>query len=305
MSSSALTMYFGQGNTVETRLYKVNAGSYTKLGRDAAAVAAGDILTITAKSNAIALMKNGTTIIFAYDTSIASGDPGIWAIGASIPNFDAFQCGTYAALPTITASDSFNRANENPLSGGGNWSSITGVNSPLQLLNNKAQGIVVSSDNANVYTGASFADDQYAEAMYQDVADDSGPTLRAVTGSWTAYHTWSGGGTGTHRITRVNNGTATELESLTPGPRYGCWVIGDRIGFSVVGYPTATLTLWKNGVPVYALFDSNALQSGKPGLYIYNTLGGGGVTFQNWVGGSFGSGAVASAPALMMMGIGD
>ena len=299
VASAALTMYFGQGNTTETRLYKVVAASYTKLGRDAAAVAAGDILTITAKSNAIALMKNGVTIAFSYDTGgIASGDPGIWATGAAIPNLDAFQCGTFAALPVTSATDSFNRANENPIST--NWTTVTGVTSGIQLSSNQVAGISATTDNASAYTGATFPDDQYSEATYTSGAQDSGPTVRVSTAQWTGYYTWSSGST--HHITRYNNGTNTDFSATTGGPKTGAWVVGDRIGMSVVGYPTATVTLWRNGVPIHSILDSSAIQSGSPGLYIYNT---GATTFDDWVGGNLGSVVSSAVPRLMMMGIGD
>jgi hypothetical protein len=79
IASGAKTHYLVQGNTHETRIYKVVAGAFTQLGSDGPAVATGDKLRLICSGTSISATKNGTTIIGPVtDSDIASGDAGIW-----------------------------------------------------------------------------------------------------------------------------------------------------------------------------------------------------------------------------------
>lgn len=66
---------------------------------------------------------------------------------------------------TQLASDNFQRANENPLSQGGNWTEPNGFYGyyPMQLLNNQCVASVAHGEGDANYTGVSFPNDQYAE----------------------------------------------------------------------------------------------------------------------------------------------
>lgn len=80
VATAAQTMYFGQTNTHETRLYKCVATTFTQLGSDGVACATGDTLAIVFTGTSISLKKNGTTIVGPVtDSSIASGQGGMYA----------------------------------------------------------------------------------------------------------------------------------------------------------------------------------------------------------------------------------
>lgn len=100
MASGAQTQYFAQTNTVETKLYKVVAGTFTQLGVDGAACATGNVLRLECVGDQITVKKNGTTIIGPItDSAIASGNAGMWcthAVGA----IDSFEGGDFAAGAT-------------------------------------------------------------------------------------------------------------------------------------------------------------------------------------------------------------
>src|SRR5271170_2267843 len=70
---------------------------------------------------------------------------------------------TGAAGFTQLASDNFTRANENPLSQGGNWSLGTGGFVPLQLLGNLVEGSALGFDCFETYTGVGFPYNNYAQ----------------------------------------------------------------------------------------------------------------------------------------------
>lgn len=61
------------------------------------------------------------------------------------------------------ASDNFTRANENPLSDGGNWSAVTGLDA-LEVASDLCE-VATASNNAcgMAYTGVSCGNNQYAE----------------------------------------------------------------------------------------------------------------------------------------------
>lgn len=95
---------------------------------------------VTFGSTVVPLTQTGTSDApFMFDTDdyvIFKGDDG--TAGTTIwSRYPAF-----AALPgSIATSDDFNRANENPLSGGGNWTTKTGDTNRLKLVTNAVQRI--------------------------------------------------------------------------------------------------------------------------------------------------------------------
>ena len=71
----------------------------------------------------------------------------------------------FVLMPQI--SDDFNRANENPLSGGGVWTTPAIFTFSMQLVSNAATpNSVAGSDNGSIYTGADVPNDQWAKANF-------------------------------------------------------------------------------------------------------------------------------------------
>jgi hypothetical protein len=87
---------------------------------------------------------------------------------------------------TQLASDNFQRADENPLSQGGNWSasSFTSFFVPSQVLSNLAASTSNAHPSCSLYTGVVFPNDQYAEitvAVGANIVVDALPTVRSST----------------------------------------------------------------------------------------------------------------------------
>lgn len=78
IASGANSCYLLQPNTVETRIYLNNAGTFTKLGSDGPACQAGDKVMLACFGPYITAWKNGVLIIAVNDTTFASGDAGIF-----------------------------------------------------------------------------------------------------------------------------------------------------------------------------------------------------------------------------------
>jgi hypothetical protein len=101
VSTTAETGYLAQGNTVQTRIYKVVAGVFTQLGLDGPAIAAGNVLRLICNGTSISATKDGTTIITATDAAIASGGAGMWGGPTQIDSISLFAFGDLAggAIP--------------------------------------------------------------------------------------------------------------------------------------------------------------------------------------------------------------
>jgi hypothetical protein len=120
--------------------------------------------------------------------------------------FVARSDGTSGGEPPFSVTDTFNRANENPLSGGGNWASLPGADA-LQIISSE----ITSQDYDTaymIYTGATFNSNQYSEitvsnstgfnynigAIVRAAADGSqGYRVRSEGDSWTHIEKWYGG----------------------------------------------------------------------------------------------------------------
>lgn len=102
-STTAETGYFAQCNTVETRLYKMVAGVFTQLGSNGPAGAAGDVIRIICNGTAHTVTKNGTSIITATDSAIASGGAAIGAAPTQVDSISLFSFGNLGTVPSVGA----------------------------------------------------------------------------------------------------------------------------------------------------------------------------------------------------------
>lgn len=82
-SAAAQTGYFVQCNTTEIRLYKVVAGSFTQLGTNGPAAALNDVIELDVQGASLTVKQNGSSIITATDSAIASGQFGIWIVSTA------------------------------------------------------------------------------------------------------------------------------------------------------------------------------------------------------------------------------
>lgn len=166
------------------------------------------------------------------------------------------------ALGLQTATDNFQRANENPLSDGGQWASS--VSHALQVSSNIAIGTAAAALNGASFIGVTWPNDQYSEVT-------AGPGFKAGAGSNFVVPAIRVGGTtanpayyiaavqnnGTVFIEKSTTGTPSVLKQLsitvTDGDVYRLVAIGSTISF------------FQNGVCLWDLTDT-ALASGKSGF---------------------------------------
>ena len=85
---------------------------------------------------------------------------------------------------TTLATDTFNRANENPLSDGGNWTTpvgefFSGATQPLQVVSDQCEA-THSIVNAALYSGISWPNDQWAQFKLSGGSAEAAIILRAV-----------------------------------------------------------------------------------------------------------------------------
>jgi hypothetical protein len=182
------------------------------------------------------------------------------------------------AARELVASDDFNRANEDPLSGGGNWGQLHDTsNGDLQVSSNKVISDSTSgSEKTARWVGAgSFTDDQYSSLVISGFgffgnSYQAGVIARASADTGTGrdyyayYITDDGDSSKLTKLVKVVNGSETTLASSSIA-----WTGGDRVEIEVEG---TTIRGLKNGVEQHSSTDS-ALTTGKPGVWMRGDSG--------------------------------
>jgi len=185
---------------------------------------------------------------------------------------------------TQLATDSFQRANENPLSDSGNWTTAT--THAMQVSSDVAIGTSAGATSASAYTGITWPNDQYSEVTAgTGWAEGSGanyiiPIVRigGTTASPTFYYVYVQNSGGNAYIGKYVSGTNTNLFSVS-----GLIVAdGDVFRLTVVG---TTLYFYQNDLLVHSLTDSS-VSSGNAGFgaeaAVTNSL----APISLWTGGS-------------------
>lgn len=200
----------------------------------------------------------------------------------------------------VIATDNFNRANETPLSGGGNWSLSFGDN-PWDLSGNVVVPRVIFNDCVMHYTAGTWPNDQYSKAdltVTATVGGDQGVglTVRGTTAATTYYRAVADhAASGNVSIAKMVAGVHTTLVSGTFS-----WTDGATWELRVQG---TTLTFLCNGVTVLTTTDSS-IASGTPGIALSSNVTS--ASIDNWEGGDFSSAAAslvyASKPLAAMLG---
>lgn len=189
---------------------------------------------------------------------------------------------------TQLASDSFTRANENPIVG--NWSSGPGAWDDCQLLSNAFLGALGSGDCAAYYTGVSWPNDQYSEGKITTFTnDDGGPLVRGQAGAKSGYILDLGQGSGLGQLYAVSAGTFTPI-----GASFAIVVTSTDI-WRIEAQGT-TIRALKNGVSQASVTDAT-WGSGSAGLFCFSNSGN--FVMDDWAGGDFSSGS-ADIPLVYM-----
>lgn len=180
-------------------------------------------------------------------------------------------------------SDNFTRANENPLSDGGNWGSAPGsgyIN--FQVLSDFLTGTATSStEGLQLYTGTSAPNDQYSEVTVGSNATGNycGATVRVNTSTGVGYVGYIYGAGGSSFIAKLTgSGSITVIKT---GPTGLTLHTGDVIRCAVVG---STIALYQNGNIVTSVTDTT-YTSGQFGIWNVESVDATSV-FTLWAGGS-------------------
>lgn len=160
------------------------------------------------------------------------------------------------ALP---ASDNFNRADSNPISGG-NW---TGVVNNLQITTNIAYGNTFAYALA-YWSADAFNADHYSQVKLATSPSDGGPAVRVSAGP-NSYHFDLKAGNNCNMVKLVA-GSFTNLQTGLTSPANG-----DTCYIEVVG---TTIKVKINGVQVGTDQTDSSLSSGSAGIFDYDQAGG-------------------------------
>ena len=184
-----------------------------------------------------------------------------------------------------TAQDTFNRANESPVSG--NWTQATGTT------NLTSQGLLVAAGGvlSHVYWNpTSFGNDQFSQATVPPSLNSGGPCCRSDGASPVTFYAATNILTDEHLIKYVS-GTSTLIQSVTYASG-----IGDVVRLEVEG---STLRYRVNGatVPSGTATDTAIPTGGRVGLYSVT-----GQTFDTWAGGDLTLPSADAAPTFVAAG---
>lgn len=173
-------------------------------------------------------------------------------------------------MSTQLVTDNFTRANENPLSQGGNWHTVTGAGAP-QVVSNLCEPSVTTRCASYYDAGIAWPTDQYAETkLTSDTNSVSflGPLVRQATGADTCYEVVAEGplnATGVLFLVKRIAGAQTTLHTATV-----TLAANDIIRLTVTG---SVLTVQQNGTTLSAFTTTDAaIASGKPGIVIQSTV---------------------------------
>lgn len=189
--------------------------------------------------------------------------------------------------PVQLAADNFQRADENPISQGGNWSanSDSGFFAPCQVLSGLAASTSTSLASEALFTGVSFPNDQYSEIRVAAGANTVVDAL-AICRSSSSADTWYGcGSTG---VLGTVNSSLVRVYKRVAGVQTTFFAvhmtvnIGDTFRIVAVG---STVSGYMNGSLLGSFVDSS-IASGTPGFQIFSVGSISSFQLSGWSGGS-------------------
>lgn len=259
--------------------------------------------------------------LYLYNTvqaTIGGGPGGIEAAIASGMTFSqliqTYEGVVNIPIPQSTlqlaagASDTFARANANPI--GGNWtaySTIAGATSfaPGQIVSNQVEGTVIGNNFDSFYTGITWNADQWSQVTAQVSLANSagiGVLLRAnALGAYRLY--WQGnlGSAGQYHIQKYTVAGNVFSNLLTQNLGFLTVNVGDVLMGCVVG---TTLSIYLNTNLVCQTTDST-WASGSAGIAGAPTTALTNVAINNWSGGSIINAPPINPPAANVYSVPD
>lgn len=148
--------------------------------------------------------------------------------------------------PVSPLLDDFDRANEDPLSGGGNWALVDNVYQPMRLLNNEATRRV-NSNSFSYWTPQSFDGDCEVWGQKNDPGFSTIEFIRCGllrdlggTGAFDGYQLIGGYGGHGYWLRRYTNGGFVDLAAPTPGGGIPAYIMLKRNGNDVEAWYSYT-----------------------------------------------------------------
>lgn len=180
--------------------------------------------------------------------------------------------------------DNFVRADENPLSGSGNWKGPTGA--AFRIVSNLAQPVSLAQDEWSVYTSRNWPNNQYSQANIKTTGGTSaggqgtGVCVRADHLTKTGYcAVVNDAATSNIEVSKYVAGTKTSLGFVTTA-----WIDGDTLRMEVEGRSPSVIKLYRNNNLLGSSFtDAVGLRVGSPGLFYVATATTSG--YYDWRGG--------------------
>jgi hypothetical protein len=193
--------------------------------------------------------------------------------------------------PTTPILDTFDRANEDPLSGGGNWQDRNN-NNQLLIASNQCRGKTAGVLSTNYWAANSFGPNQEVYVSVPVIPSTAADYLRfyaRLTNPGAASETgyvmqWSNDANGC----RIFAETARETFTTIATNAAARTVAGDLLFFELAG---SNITVYQNGVSVLTVSDSLFTTGGNLGL------GGRGIVYRF---DDFGGGSTAASDVLSM-----
>jgi hypothetical protein len=218
---------------------------------------------------------------------------------------------------TAIASDNFQRANENPLSDGGNWTETPQSPGVLEIVSDVCQAAQSNNHAGEAYwSGNTFPADQYCKIVLGALTFV--PTHNNNINLWCRMSTGTSGqpiyyncsltrGTTSGANNSIKIGWTINQDGLTSGVfqtiQNITFTAGDVWIFAVVG---STLYVYQNGNLMVQYTDTNNyVTAGQPGIMCNIGANGGsltGATITSWEGGSAAVAGDAYDPTLPFLG---
>jgi hypothetical protein len=256
--------WFDNGGSQDFAVITVTLGPETLsrnfiTGDKIRARAAGSVFTLSS------IDSGGTeTLLGVYvNTVLTTGQPGIGGFTRSLDGGDTTKfCFEDAQISDIfidldLATDDFNRANENPLSGGGNWSSSSDMNA-LKIVGNEVLTVTANSDSGMRYTGVSAGIDHYSEITISAVGDHDFGAAVCMQPSGDCYLTTNYDSSIMYIFSRIG-GSFNELNHVS-----GVYANSDVIRLERFG---DELRLYQNGTLKLTITDETSLVGGTFGIF--------------------------------------
>jgi hypothetical protein len=257
------------------------------------------------------LVPGSTSVyIFYMGTNRGGGNAGLTATNfkfmlatAGVGIQQLVQTNEGIKASSQLAVDTFNRADENPLSDGGKWTTVVNSFGGLRLVSKAAQPIAINTWGLQVFDGGIvWPNDQYTEVVL--AANNTGATrqnihiIRTTSGASGAnnYQLTIFGTLGISQTVDVfstTNGSSVLIASFTATPN-----VGDTWRMQAIG---STIKIYQNGVLVQTVIDTNWV-SGKPGLQAFNSSATADTAFSAWEGGMSAPWAGGNANVIPMYG---